>query len=911
MKATKKRQSTGKVGLFIKNNKLYILSFLLPILIMMIIFAIRKIYPFGERSFLHIDMYHQYFPFLVEFFHKLKSGGSLFYSWNTGIGSNFLALYVYYLASPFNWLVVFCPEAHLMEFITYMMVLKIGLCGWSFSYYLSKHFKTMHMSIVCFSLFYALSGYMAAYNWNVMWLDSIAIAPIIILGLERLVKEGKWKLYCFSLAFSILSNYYLSIMTCIFLVLYFIVLCIARDRTEADTSPALMFPGFRRIRQVDCKALIRFGVYSILAAGLACVLLIPEIAALRFTEFSSIDFPNKVTSYFSVIDMLARHSIGVEVETGLDHWPNIYCGVVVFLLVPLYALQKNIPLKEKMPKLCLLLFMLISYSTNMLNFIWHGLNYPDSLPARQSFLYIILMLTISFEAFLHIKEQSRSEMMRVFGCVAFFLLLCEKLITDDAFTALCFLATGVLLIIYGVLLHYYRFREKSFRGLLWITVIIVVIEAGANTFITSCPTVSRTNYLANFDDYEALTRQIQAEDADAYRIEKFKRITQNDAMLIGFPSASLFSSTSNALVKDLYDAYGMKNSRVYYCYEGSTPVSAALLATRYMFSTEERPEDDLFSQIAQSGKISLYKNKYALPFGYMIGTDTVTPSDMDSITSRHMTIDENTTSTPDMPIEVDEPMLVGEDDIFRELFSSAEDVTESMHDEDADSYEDSLTPIARQNLLASRLNVSEDIFTGIDMDSDGDKATIIVPETGHIYAYTSNTKIDTIQLSYDEESTKFKQIKKKYVLDLGYHQAGTELRLSSENGKNLDLSAYLLNTNALRTFIDNLSEQPLIIDQKSDTSITGHITVTTPGQLVLSVPYEPGWTIKIDGKKAAIDLFEDTMMSVYLDEGEHTVSLSYYPAGLNAGIAISLVSLLAVAALVFFSRKNQKKSKAS
>ena len=214
----------------IRLDRLYIFSFLMPVLIMLDIFFIRDIYPFGvgDRSFLHIDMYHQYFPFLVEFYHKLRGGESLFYSWNTGIGSNFYALYVYYLASPFNWLCVLFPEGLLMEFLTYLMVVKIGLCGVSFTYYIRKHFGTDSLSILLFSIFYSLSGFMAAYNWDVMWLDVVALAPIVILGLEKLVAEGNGRFYCAALALSIISNYYLSIMLCIFLVLYFIVLLIGK-----------------------------------------------------------------------------------------------------------------------------------------------------------------------------------------------------------------------------------------------------------------------------------------------------------------------------------------------------------------------------------------------------------------------------------------------------------------------------------------------------------------------------------------------------------------------------------------------------------------------------------------------------------------------------------------------------------
>ena len=170
-------------------NKLHIVSFGIPFITMLVLFAMNRIYPFGDRSFLNIDMYHQYFPFLTEFFHKFRGGESCFYSWNAGIGSNFIALYAYYLASPVNWLCILVPEAYLMEFMSYLVIVKIGLCGLTASIYLSRHFHTKHYAVAFFSLFYAMSGYMAAYNWNVMWLDCIVLAPLILLGLECLVKK--------------------------------------------------------------------------------------------------------------------------------------------------------------------------------------------------------------------------------------------------------------------------------------------------------------------------------------------------------------------------------------------------------------------------------------------------------------------------------------------------------------------------------------------------------------------------------------------------------------------------------------------------------------------------------------------------------------------------------------------------
>ena len=893
--------SKNKMGIKKFLDKLYLAAFLLPVLIMLVIFIARKIFPFGDRSFLNIDMYHQYFPFLVEFYHKIKNGESLFYSWNTGIGSNFLALYVYYLATPTNWLALLCPEQYLMEFISYMVIIKIGLCGMSFTYYIRKHFKTDSPIILCFAIMYALSGYMAAYNWNVMWLDCIALAPIIIWGLEKLVNEGSGRLYCLTLALAILSNYYICIMICIFLVLYFIVLLIVKNPNAEDTARPITFPVICNIRSFYGKAIIRFGVYSLLAGGMSAILLFPELAALKFTEFTAFSFPKEIKTYFSVIDMLARHCFNVEIETGLDHWPNIYCGVAVFLLLPLYVLQRNIPIREKAAKLILLGFILISYSTNVLNFIWHGLNYPDSLPARQSFLYIFLILTMCFEAFLYLKEQSRTEIMNVFIGIMFFLLLLEKLITDEAFTGASFLLTGVFLVCYGCVIHIYRSSEKFSKYLAIFTIAIVALETGFNTYLTSCSTVSRTTYLANYDSYQELTSRTMEEENDFFRFEKFARRTQNDAMLIGFPAGSYFSSTSNALVKDFYEKYGMKSSRVYYCYDGATPVTAALLANRYMLYTLDRGYDNLFELDDTEGKLYLYRNNYTLPLGYMVSDASVSSTDMNTITAHHNAL---TDTTSDLPVSGNGNISI-EENAFDELFSSVDEVEENLHD--GDNYNKSLNPLERQNQLVNKLGVESDVFLPVIVNQNGSYATITVETSGHFYAYTQNTKIDIIKMTGVESSKDYKDIKKKYILDLGYHKAGTTISLSSKNGESLNLSAYMVDEAVLSEFIDLLSKQTMTVDSFDDTHMEGHITVTNPGQLILSVPYEPGWTMLVDGKEAAIDLFEDTFMSVYLTEGEHTIYMSYFPEGFKLGVVVSLVCVAVYLLIELYMKYTNRK----
>ena len=826
-------------------QKLYIVSFVIPFLTMLVLFAINRIFPFGDRSFLNIDMYHQYFPFLIEFFHKLKSGDSLFYSWNAGIGSNLIALYAYYLASPINWLCVLVPEAFLMEFMTYLVVVKIGLCGLTASVYLSKHFQTQKMSVAFFALFYAMSGYMAAYNWNVMWLDCIVLAPLILLGLECLVKEGKYKLYCLSLGIAILSNYYICIMICIFLVLYFLI---------------VLLP----LAEKKLRACIHFASFSLLAGGIGALFLIPEVLALQLSRFSSADFPKKLTEYFSVFDVLARHSFNVAIETGLDHWPNIFCSVAVFVLFPLYLVNKGISSREKIGRLVLLFVLLLSFSYNIPTFIWHGMNYPDSLPCRQSFLYILLLLTLCMDAYLHLKEVSKQELTISISAGFVFVLLAQKLVTDDAFDAKTWLLTGIFLAIYAILLYVVHSQEKLPKYMMVLFALVLVVEAGANTLLTSLSTVSRPKYLENYETYNDMYTEQAATEPDAfYRYEKTKRTTNNDAMLHNYPSLSMFSSTSNGLVNHFYARYGMRNSKVYYCSDGMTPFLSALLSQGYTFSKDDLTSDGLYEFVKEQDGVYLYRNVYSLPLGFMI--------------------------SPDADFET---MLIDDKDT---AFSVV-----------AENKDDGMLPINRQNNLALRLGAQGDLFTELYSEDNAGYGTIQVPYGTRVYAFCDTSKHSEIKAYVgDEEIKTFKKTNNRYILDLGYHEAGTVIVLKSEKDDTLHLRAYSFDEDYLSDLLLKLSENTLSIKEMSSTKLNGTVTAAEDGYLILSIPYDPGFTIKVDGVKTEAALFEDMMIALPLTAGDHDISLSYYPQGMTAGILITALSILLFAIICYAERKKE------
>lgn len=147
------------------------------------------------------------------------------------MGTNFTSLFAYYLASPANWLIALFPQRSMIEIMNAMIIVKLAAASVSFAYYIAKHFHTKSCSIALFGTFYALSGFVAAYSWNIMWLDCVILVPLIMLGLERLVNENKCLLYCISLGLCIFTNYYIAIMVCMAVVLYFIVLMVSYNGT--------------------------------------------------------------------------------------------------------------------------------------------------------------------------------------------------------------------------------------------------------------------------------------------------------------------------------------------------------------------------------------------------------------------------------------------------------------------------------------------------------------------------------------------------------------------------------------------------------------------------------------------------------------------------------------------------------
>lgn len=803
-----------------------LLSFLVPVFIMVLIFVQRGIFPFGDESFLRTDMFHQYAPFFSELKYKLSHGGSLLYSWDIGMGVNFSALFAYYLASPMNWLIVLCPQSLIIEFMTYLIVIKIGMCGLSFTYYLLKNGVENKSGILFFGVFYALSGYIAAYSWNIMWLDCIIIFPIVCLGIERLVRENKGLLYAFSLGFSILSNYYISIMICFFMIIYFIILHILERKNT--------FKNF-------VISSLQFGAYSLLAGGLSAIVLLPEIYALKLTASGEFDFPSAFNSYFSIFDMIARHMANVQVEIGLDHWPNIFCGVGVFVFFILYVLNKKISKREKTLYIALVFFFLAGFSINVLNYIWHGLHYPNSLPARQSFIYIFIILFICARAYDNIKSNTTKDLGIAFGISMIYILLAQKIVNNEDFHFAVFYVAMFFICVYSLLLYLHMKNRLSNISLFLLALVFVVIESSVNMSLTSVTTISRSGYINDNKDVKDLLSKLPMDEF--YRIDKVNRKTKNDGAWMNFRTVSLFSSTANASLTDLFEKLGNEASMNAYSITGETPLIDMLFAVKYAIYTGESNNTNI-SLVDMSGSSYLYENPYTLALGYMV--------------DERFTDQWNLNLGDPIDVQNDLAAVYGLPDIFEQI--------ETIQD-----------------------------YSAVNFETDID---------GEYYAYVGNPSVDEVEFSFDDGDIvkSYKNLKRHYIIELGSLQGEKSGRIVNTDGKDdsIDTRVYRINYSSLSKLYDILNKNPLYLTYISDTKLKGNVHSVESTTLFTSIPYEEGWSVYVDGNKVDKIKLLDAFIGVELEKGQHEIEFRYVSSGIVLGTVISILSLVILLLIYLF-----------
>ena len=427
------------------------LAFGLTFLGFLILMIVKGMSPFGEASLLYSDSYHQYYPFFVSFRRALREGKSLLYTWDIGLGMDYLGLIAYYLASPLNLLSVILPDSWVLPYFSFLIPIKMSFASMFFALFLKKVYGKESWSLTLFSCFYGVCAWALAYGWNLMWLDPFALLPLVMLGMVSLLTQRKFVLYTFSLFLSVVSNYYVGLFICIFVLLSFFCYEICR------------WGGLRKFL-ID---LMLMALFSVLAIAMTAFLELPALAALQNTQSSINTFPEGFrlniadeSTWQGLLDAMrqvAGNTNGGIEPSFKEGLPNLYCGVFANAFAFLFLFSKNIRLRDKICAVVLLLFFNVSFIIRQLDYIWHGFHFTNMIPYRFSFLYSFAVLYMAYRAYLE-QENFRLWQIIAAGILSIGLAACSDLRTDWMYLAY----NGGFLLLYLFLLIYpHLFRKPA------------------------------------------------------------------------------------------------------------------------------------------------------------------------------------------------------------------------------------------------------------------------------------------------------------------------------------------------------------------------------------------------------------------------------------------------------------------
>lgn len=850
------------------DNYCYYLSFFIVSVLMLAIFVAQKIVPFGNNSITLVDSVHQYLPFYSEYRDKLINEGSLFYTWNIALGSNFVSLFAYYLSSPFNYLFLLFGKENIALISCLIILLKVSLSSVTMAYFISHkdNKKVKNLRVVAISVSYALSNYVIGYSWCSMWMDCIILLPLVILGFERLMKDKDPKLYTITMFLTLYCNYYIGFIICVFMVLWFIVY------------------NHRGIKNFFTNG-IRFAVYSLVSGGLAAFLLIPAYFGIMATAASTECFP-KWKWYGNIFLMFKQQLFLTEPITNqtFDGGVNLYCGMFSVFALFLYIFTGRIKLSEKIRKLLLLAILMVSFNSEVLNYIWHAFHNQYGIPNRFSFLFVFVILIITYDVLREIKHMQVLYIISGALFTSSFILLC-KLKTGNEIKGYIIIASLFLVVVYGIICSLYSLKVLKTKVFSMVVSSVCIIELLVNA---SCGFlenghVNLDRYFSDSSDvtraYSAVKEIAEEENVGFYRAELMDSTVLDEASWHNMPSVGIFCSTVMGDVVDVMGDLGFYSAANEFLYMGSTPFTNSLFNVNYLLKREDDLNNFDFNYSQTVSNVDIYVNPYPLSLGFCVNDKTK------------------------------ELEHIGEDKFeFQAKMANYMTGYESFF-----NYIDPAMVVSSDTCSTS-INHNEVTFTPYESGEASFMVSFSAEESGDYYVNCTGNNIEKIHFYINGNDYAYDRYQVQ-IFHLGNLKEGDYVAIEFCY-KNLDtttrtanLEVQLYHDDIYNKHYDVLSENMLNVTAYDDGYIMGDVNMPEGKTLFTSIPYDEGWTVYVDGKKTEYYKICNAFIGVDMSPGEHKIEMVYVPKGLYIGIAISFISLVILLLGVMHNINNDTKKK--
>lgn len=892
----------------------FILSFLIPGFLFLFILRTCGIIPFGNYTLVSYDLQGQYISFLSYLRSVLLTNNDLIYTFSKPLGGDMISIFTYYLFSPFNIFYLFVNASSLPLMITVVTTLKIATCGLTMYVLLNYLYKNKILTNLTLSLSYAFSSYMIVFHFNIMWIDAVIMLPLIILGLTRIFENKKPYLYSILLAVSILSNYYTGFMTCIFIVMFFLFKLYSVKRSKEDIKN--LYKNFI-LGSVLAGALSSF---SWLNAVIAFAGTKTSLGNSNLTDFSFI------TSLPALMNNLSGNSY-VGIEDIINGAPLIFVGCLALYLVILYFANSEIHYKEKLLSGAIIAIFIISFSIRAIDNLWHGGAAPTWFTYRYAFIFDFFIIYLASRVLNKIKSIHIKDYLFVLGFATIQLIVA----LTNKNKSMLYIEYAMAIIMLGCVICLSKFKNNVIK-LSCLTVIFIVngvdlVKSGKENLmlnVTNNAYMKNDAYQSDIDYISPIIDYIKEYDESGYfyRLEKtFYRSTtynlaNNDSFLFDYAGVSHYSSSDKLNVRNyLGDRLGFHNNGIWNSYGlGSTLginslmnikyivdedyfYNSVLIPTRYFGARDYLEHLEDFPTNTTS-TAHVFKNNRALGIGFM-------RKNVDYSTGRQGEV-----------VETSEGQSV------THWYNTYEYINELFKDLSSEYSEDIYKPIPYSINLNNITSPDDNHYYLTSTSSPGEiRYNLSITDEIRQYPcyYSIYPRLQNYLNLYDNSG--------RNLYYFNYYNHG----INPIEQKNRDFLTYRLtlkenliwnnvffkndffyeDINVLDRYISDLKQNALEAVKISSSHLKGEVKYSKEKtMLMLSIPYDSHWQIRINNKKVKTKIVQDIFIGADLsklnfEDGQVLQVDIKYVDGKYAGTI--LLSAVAAAYIVLIGYLNLNK----
>lgn len=882
------------------------------------------------------------------------------WSFGLGYGSDVLTtLHYYCIGEPLAALTVFIPERFTKYYFEFLILLRPYLAGLSFSAYAEYTIgrKQLHgtgsctttgsgsFPILCGALCYVFSGTVLYLGMlHPFFVTPMIYLPLLFLGVEKVLRERKPRIFLVTVWLAALSNFYFFYMLAWMTAAYALVRVIARTRGEQVIRNAgAGTAGAGQTHHRNCaswipeaiRRLLQLLGYAIAGTMAAGAVLIPILV-----QFQS--DPRNATSY------------GLPLFYEKEYYSELLKNAVTFLNHPLYDTE-----------LCL------------------------------SVVCIAAVITLFF-----LRGHGQLKLAVIGAAVMLCLPAAGYVMNGGAYVinrwtfAVEFLFAFVLTVVWSD--EQVRFRGKNIgRGLAFSLVLVTLalnivigyvrIPAGENggsgqngfpSEFADEQTAEEYMTAAGRNESAAVTQYAEETEAPAFYRYTGRDLTYNAGTQTQTSSTQFCWSLANGSVADFFKALGV-NEEQNFSYTGLDDRTAleALAGVKYYTIAYDNDYEKQFvpygfadcgtveawnpaeSLQEKSGAVygddswepvvptyHIYQNTFALPIGYTY-TGFVQRSAFDAmdLTERQETLLQG------VVLEDEERMNAGNEDRqetgneegLQARVSGLEQVQPEFSEEkrtytveigDGVSYvADTSAPcfrVTKEGAKATlRFEAAEEAETYLvlrdldagpldgkagESDSAGNLSNLESEYPISVKALREGTPLTDKRLNFKTEINQYYSGLKDFAMNMGYRDKGAdtfEIVFQKPGVYSMSELAVVVQPTEemMRHAVDRLVCTMTDVDLHrnpvsfASSEITGTVNAEQNRYLVFSIPYSKGWTVYDNGKKAELQKANLMYLGMPIEAGSHEIRLVYRTPGGTAGV---LVSLAGVILMIFLCRKS-------